>query len=162
MNVSDPLQLNDEKLKRTADVISALDSPLRLRILLLLQTSDHVVRELVKALDKSQPLISQHLRVLKKAGLVTATRSGREVVYSLASPRIIDIVGAVAEASGGLADREDRDELSGRRADRADNVGPDFIDATDSTGSAAASGAPPQFMPERDPGLNPSTPNRDR
>lgn len=52
-----------------ASVIAALDSPLRISIITRLAERDHYVHELVKATGKSQPLISQHLRVLKQAGL---------------------------------------------------------------------------------------------
>lgn len=78
--------LNSRDLRRTAELVSALDSELRLSILLLLDTGDRVVHEMVAELGKSQPLISQHLRVLKSVGLVTSRRTGREVVYSLAQP----------------------------------------------------------------------------
>ncbi len=39
--------------------------------------------ELVDALDVPQPLVSQHLRILKSAGVVAGERSGREVMYRL-------------------------------------------------------------------------------
>ncbi|WJY68537.1 ArsR/SmtB family transcription factor [Corynebacterium auris] len=74
-------------VEHAARVANAMDSPLRLQILLLLATGEHVVHELVSELGKSQPLISQHLRVLKRADLVTSVRRGREVLYSLAYPR---------------------------------------------------------------------------
>ncbi|OFS21504.1 helix-turn-helix transcriptional regulator [Corynebacterium sp. HMSC04H06] len=83
-------------------VLSALDSPLRLHILLLLREREHFVHELVEALDKSQPLISQHLRVLKQAGLVRAERSGREVTYRLAAEEILDIYRQAAALSATL------------------------------------------------------------
>ena len=45
--------------------------------------SSRCVHDLVHALGVTQPLISQHLRVLKSAGVVHGERQGREVVYSL-------------------------------------------------------------------------------
>jgi DNA-binding transcriptional ArsR family regulator len=47
-------------------------------VLQLLQ-GQHCVHELVAALSLPQPLVSQHLRVLKAAGVVAGRRSGREV-----------------------------------------------------------------------------------
>ncbi|WKK61939.1 metalloregulator ArsR/SmtB family transcription factor [Corynebacterium sp. P3-F1] len=146
--MSHPANWSGEKMTRTSEIIGALDSPLRLRILLLLSERDHVVHELVDSLDKSQPLVSQHLRVLKKAGLVDATRSGREVVYHLAVPGVI----ATLESLSTLPRQAD-DDLAARRQRT-----PDFIDATESTGSAAAFGPLPDSIPERDPGLTPNTP----
>lgn len=146
--MSDPTMWPAEKMTRLSEIIGALDSPLRLRILLLLRERDHVVHELVDSLDKSQPLVSQHLRVLKKAGLVDATRSGREVVYHLAVPGVI----ATLEYLSTLPRQAD-DELAARRQRT-----PDFIDATQSTGSAAAFGPLPDCTPDIDPGLAPDTP----
>jgi protein-tyrosine-phosphatase len=60
--------------------------PLRWRLLRQLTTSDRRVRELIDALEESQPLVSYHLRQLREAGLVTAQRSsfdGRDSYYSL-------------------------------------------------------------------------------
>lgn len=151
--MSDPTTWPAEKLDRTADIIGALDSPSRIQILLLLHNRDHVVHELVRVLGKSQPLVSQHLRVLKDAGLVGATRSGREVVYSLAVPGVI----ATLESLSLLAERtqeEPKDELAERRKRT-----PDFIDASKSSGAAAAFGPLHEVTPDKDPGLKPDTPS---
>lgn len=102
---------------RAATIIAALDSTLRLNILLKLQDRDHVVHELVSALDKSQPLVSQHLRVLKEAGLVSSRRSGREVIYSLTIPETTDVISLAAEVgkSAELVLAGEYDELATRR-----------------------------------------------
>jgi protein-tyrosine-phosphatase/DNA-binding transcriptional ArsR family regulator len=60
--------------------------PLRWRLLSELAASDRRVRELIDALEESQPLVSYHLRQLREGGLVTARRSsfdGRDSYYSL-------------------------------------------------------------------------------
>ena len=88
---------HETPLDYAAHIISALDSEQRLQIINLLRERDHVVHEIVKALGKSQPLISQHLRVLKKAGLVTSTRSGREVLYKLSIPEVSSIIDLAAK-----------------------------------------------------------------
>lgn len=87
-------------LDATAALISALDSELRIQILLMLAEKNHVVHELVAKLNKSQPLISQHLRVLKATNLVASARSGREVIYSLPSLEIVDTIYALADVAG--------------------------------------------------------------
>ena len=50
------------------------------------------VHELVEALEVPQPLVSQHLRILRSTGIVTGTRRGREVEYKLADEHIAHIV----------------------------------------------------------------------
>ncbi len=70
--------------------------------MLELRESARCVHELVGALGVTQPLISQHLRVLKTAGVVRGERSGREVLYHLADDHLARIVvDAVAHAQEG-------------------------------------------------------------
>ncbi len=81
-----------EKLMETAGLFKALDSFIRLRIIELLAERDHFVYELVDALDSSQPLISQHLRVLRKAKIVDCARNGRLITYTLSCRGILDVI----------------------------------------------------------------------
>ncbi|WP_257162572.1 ArsR/SmtB family transcription factor [Corynebacterium cystitidis] len=136
------------------NVISALDSPLRMSILLLLHERDHVVHELVDELQKSQPLISQHLRVLKNSGLVQSTRSGREVVYSLTVAETNDLIHE-AEKVGKAA--HFNDELAKRREAKERNS-----DGGAPIGAAAIVGIPTDTLPDVDPGLAPQTPSPNR
>lgn len=92
-----------------ATVIGALDSRLRMQIVLHLAERDHFVHELVGELGKSQPLVSQHLRVLKRSGIVDSRRQGREVVYRLTQPIAPEII-ALAASLTGREDREDRED----------------------------------------------------
>jgi DNA-binding transcriptional ArsR family regulator len=48
-----------------------------------LATGDRAVSELTSDLDMSQAAVSQHLRVLREAGLVTARKDGRHRYYQL-------------------------------------------------------------------------------
>ena len=58
----------------------ALGDDTRLRILQLLATEgEHTVTELAERLQLSQPLLSWHLRRLRRAGVVKTVRVGREV-----------------------------------------------------------------------------------
>lgn len=85
-------------LDAATTIIGALDSRLRMQIVLRLAEQDHFVHELVQALGKSQPLISQHLRVLKKSGIVDSSRRGREVIYRLIQPVAPEIIDLAASA----------------------------------------------------------------
>jgi ArsR family transcriptional regulator len=86
-------------LAAAGDLLRALAAPVRIAIVLQLRESSRCVHELVDALGVTQPLISQHLRVLKTAGVVTGTRHGREVVYALVDDHLAHIVAdAVAHA----------------------------------------------------------------
>jgi ArsR family transcriptional regulator, zinc-responsive transcriptional repressor len=80
-------------------LLKALVAPMRLALVDLLSERPRCVHELVGALDVPQPLVSQHLKVLRSAGLVATTRRGREVVYRLADDHVAHVVrDAVAHA----------------------------------------------------------------
>lgn len=140
-------------VERTAELVRALDSELRLNILLLLESSDRVVHEMVQKLGKSQPLISQHLRVLKVAGLVSAHRNGREVSYSLERPEIIDVIFRLAalSASGEL----DEQRITALLAERD-------LPTAGTTSNASIIDPPASARPPTDPGLAPHTPRPQR
>ncbi|WP_300008930.1 metalloregulator ArsR/SmtB family transcription factor [Pseudonocardia sp.] len=79
-------------LAAAGDLLRALAAPVRIAIVLQLLESARCVHDLVDALGVTQPLISQHLRVLKAAGVVHGDRHGREVVYSLVDDHLAHIV----------------------------------------------------------------------
>ncbi len=89
-----------EILDTAGDLLRALAAPVRIAIVLQLRESQRCVHELVDALEVPQPLVSQHLRILKSAGVVAGERSGREVMYRLVDHHLAHIVvDAVAHAS---------------------------------------------------------------
>jgi DNA-binding transcriptional ArsR family regulator len=67
----------------SADRFAALADPSRRHLLEELAAGDHTVTELMAGLDISQAAVSQHLRVLRDAGLVTARQDGRYRRYRL-------------------------------------------------------------------------------
>ena len=79
-------------LAAAGDLLRALAAPVRIAIVLQLRESSRCVHDLVDALGVAQPLISQHLRVLKEAGVVRGERHGREVVYALVDDHLAHIV----------------------------------------------------------------------
>lgn len=79
-------------LTDAGELLRALAAPVRIAIVLQLRHGPRCVHELVDALDVTQPLISQHLRVLKTAGVVQGERRGREVVYHLVDDHLAHIV----------------------------------------------------------------------
>jgi DNA-binding transcriptional ArsR family regulator len=89
-------------LSDAGDLLRALAAPVRIAIVLQLRDEDRCVHELVDLLGVAQPLISQHLRVLKTAGVVHGERRGREVVYRLVDDHLAHIVvDAVAHVQEG-------------------------------------------------------------
>ncbi len=79
----------DEIYGLQADVLKTLASPRRLEILHRLADGPCEVGRLADELGMSQPNASQHLAVLRAAGVVEAERDGREVRYRLADPDVM-------------------------------------------------------------------------
>jgi ArsR family transcriptional regulator len=88
-----------EVLDSAGELLRALAAPIRIAIVLQLRESSRCVHELVDALEVAQPLVSQHLRILKAAGVVAGERSGREVHYRLVDHHLCDIVLAAVDHS---------------------------------------------------------------
>lgn len=65
------------------DPFTAIADPTRRRLLVLLSTGEQSVTRLSAAFPISRPAISQHLRVLRQAGLVSEQKVGRERRYRL-------------------------------------------------------------------------------
>lgn len=64
-------------------VFHALADPSRRAIFESLSHGEAAVKDLTARFDISQPAVSQHLAILKNAGLVTGRREGRRVVYRM-------------------------------------------------------------------------------
>ena len=64
-------------------VFKAIAHPARRQILALLSESQRSVKELTQAFEMSQPAVSQHLRELREAELVTSQKIGLEQQYRL-------------------------------------------------------------------------------
>lgn len=79
----------DELTILQADVLRTLANPRRLEILHVLAGGPTEVSQLAGLIGATQPNVSQHLAVLRSAGIVEARRDGREVRYQLADPDVI-------------------------------------------------------------------------
>ncbi len=73
-------------------VFHALADPTRRAILVLLAHDERPVLEVAAPFRMSQPAISQHLRVLRRAGLVTSRPDGRRSLYRLQAAPLREIL----------------------------------------------------------------------
>ncbi|HWF70490.1 MAG TPA: metalloregulator ArsR/SmtB family transcription factor [Mycobacterium sp.] len=76
-------RLNAEAVTHVATTLQALATPSRLLILTELRQEPRSVTELADEIGMEQSAVSHQLRLLRNLGLVTGTRSGRSIVYSL-------------------------------------------------------------------------------
>ncbi len=105
-----------------AEILRTLASPRRLEIVHRLAGGPCEVGRLAEELGMSQPNVSQHLAIMRAAGIVEAQREGREVHYRLADP---DVIVACSIMRTVLQRRLARlAELSGEEATEIDRPAP--------------------------------------
>jgi DNA-binding transcriptional ArsR family regulator len=75
-----------------AELFRTLGHPVRIRVLELLQDGPRPVRELLEAIAVESSNLSQQLAVLRRAGLVTSSRDGATVLYTLSTPDVADLL----------------------------------------------------------------------
>lgn len=80
------------QVKQAAQLLKTLSNEQRLFILCALGIKDMNVSELVKVVEIPQTTVSQHLSRLRLEGYVQAQRDGKNVIYSLNSPLIKEII----------------------------------------------------------------------
>jgi DNA-binding transcriptional ArsR family regulator len=83
-----------------ASLFHVLGQALRIQILLVIGQGPACVCHLEAYLGQRQALISQHLMVLREAGLVETQREGRNIYYRLARPELLGLIYSAAELTG--------------------------------------------------------------
>ncbi|MCX6667266.1 MAG: metalloregulator ArsR/SmtB family transcription factor [Euryarchaeota archaeon] len=77
------------------DVFKALADPTRLKILECIKDGEKCICEVIPFTGKSQPNVSQHLKVLKIAGLVDERREGTRILLKASNKKIFDVIDSV-------------------------------------------------------------------
>jgi DNA-binding transcriptional ArsR family regulator len=86
----------DEVIADFAQKLKAVGHPIRLKLLCLIdEEDDPCVTDLWRCLEQPQPVISQHLAILKENGIVSAEVQKTRRVYTIVDPFIKEIVGKV-------------------------------------------------------------------
>ena len=75
-----------------AEFFRVLAHPIRIRILEILSVGDRTVQELQDALQLDQPLVSQHLAVLRGKNVVVARKLGTTVKYAVRDPLVAELL----------------------------------------------------------------------
>jgi ArsR family transcriptional regulator len=90
----------EETRTRAAAVARALADPKRLCVLERLALGEQSVSELSREVGCQVPNMSQHLAVLRSAGIVASRREGSTVFYRLTDPRVLDAYQLLQQVSG--------------------------------------------------------------
>jgi ArsR family transcriptional regulator, arsenate/arsenite/antimonite-responsive transcriptional repressor len=93
---NDKQSCQDEVVTEYAQKLKAVGHPIRLKLLCLIdEEDDPCVTDLWRCLEQPQPVISQHLAILKENGIVSAEVQKTKRVYTIIDPFIKGIVGKV-------------------------------------------------------------------
>lgn len=87
-------------LREQADLLAALAHPIRLQIVAALaDAEEHPAGAVVDALGLPQPMVSRHLAILRRAGVLSAVRDGRQRDYRIARPEVTALIRLLSEAA---------------------------------------------------------------
>lgn len=93
MEMNEERTITPHEIAGGAELLKVLGSPVRLGVVVALgDHGEQCVHELTDRLEVSQPLMSQHLRVLRSANLIIGRREGKEVRYAIADHHVTHIV----------------------------------------------------------------------
>lgn len=84
--------MNLEIQQFKADFFKALAHPLRIRILEILSEGDKSVNEILSLVEMEGSAVSQQLTILRAKNIVTGTKEGNRVIYSLRDPVIMELL----------------------------------------------------------------------
>ncbi len=101
-----------------SELCKAMSDPKRLRIINELRNGEKTVTELTAVLGLKQSNASQHLGILRRAGVIAFRREGKTSFYRLANPRIIDACDIVHQL---IADQLRNSRSLARAIERLEN-----------------------------------------
>jgi len=85
----------NERHRQKAEILKALGHPIRYCIVEGLLSGEQNVATLVDCLKVPQPTVSQHLHILKAAGILEANRVGNQIHYSVRNAEVRRIITAL-------------------------------------------------------------------
>jgi len=86
-----------KELLRKSELLKVLGHPERLAILLLVYEEEMCVKDLMEALQISQPKVSQHVGLMKELGILSFRKEGTKVIYRLSNPVVKGILDILFE-----------------------------------------------------------------
>ena len=104
------ISINNDKLHESSEILRAVAHPLRMKILEFIDRNEAInVNKIYNTLNLEQSITSQHLRILRLAGLVKTERDGKFIHYSIDYDNMSSSVEAIQhflEASGKAKERK--------------------------------------------------------
>ena len=90
------VKIKDDTLQTSSEILRALAHPLRMRILEFIDRHKTInVNKIYNTLKLEQSITSQHLRILRMAGIVDTKRDGKFIHYTINYPKIAQVTKAI-------------------------------------------------------------------
>ena len=106
------VNIRNEWADASADFLALIGQQIRLQLLAVMAVQEACVCHFEAVLGLRQAVISQHLMLLRRGGLVVPRRDGRNVFYRLQKPQLVDLLYHAVTSSGGTS--HDLEQLSRR------------------------------------------------
>lgn len=78
--------------KRGSELLKAIAHPARMEIIARLKVDGCNVSEIQRNLGLPQSTVSQHLRILRNAGILSSRREGTKVCYTIEKKEVLEII----------------------------------------------------------------------
>ncbi|MCU0346113.1 MAG: metalloregulator ArsR/SmtB family transcription factor [Saprospiraceae bacterium] len=92
------VSINDDKLQASSEILRALAHPLRMQILEFIDQHETInVNKIYNTLKLEQSITSQHLRILRSAGIVLTVRDGKFIHYKVDYDKVGNATKAIGE-----------------------------------------------------------------
>jgi DNA-binding transcriptional ArsR family regulator len=79
-------------VERIARTLKVCGHPTRLKLLRAIEGCEPCVSDLWRCIEEPQPVVSQHLAVLKREGIVASRIEGNRRIYSIRDPWVRDLI----------------------------------------------------------------------
>lgn len=90
-----------EPLEQAAECLRTVAHPHRLRMIQMMLAGRYTVGELAEACGIPSHMASEHLRLMKRCGLLSSERDGRRTYYQVSEPHLASIMSCVEDRFGG-------------------------------------------------------------
>jgi DNA-binding transcriptional ArsR family regulator len=90
------INIDNDKLQEAAEILRAINHKLRMKILEFIDQNEKInVNKIYNTLNLEQSITSQHLRILRKAGVVDTQRDGKFIYYEINYDRVNQSIEAI-------------------------------------------------------------------
>ena len=103
VEVARPKLITARQEREARDLIESISNVTRIKIIRALAETPLAAGDLARVVDRTAPATSQHIRVLRDAGVIESTRSGNVVRYHLTNSTSAQILEVIARAFDVLA-----------------------------------------------------------